>query len=123
MLLPLSGAGTVRRITPTEELVRVPGVVGAVLKIGVGDSVAARRPSDNASGYVRVVGASIEEVERRMREVLGLLSVELGAPSAEPSTAASPGTTPASPTAPPFQRQETTACDASTPCSPSSPCC
>ncbi|MFD8705049.1 hypothetical protein ACFV1W_20915 [Kitasatospora sp. NPDC059648] len=123
LLLPLPRAGTVRRITPPEELVRVPWVVEAVLKIGVGDSVAARRASDNASGYVRVVGDSIEEVERRLREVLGMFTVELGAPPAGPSAAAPPGTTPAPPHRSLIQRQETTACDASTPCSPSSPYC
>ncbi|MET8626826.1 ATP-dependent carboxylate-amine ligase [Kitasatospora sp. NPDC004669] len=77
LLLPLPGSGTVHRITPTEELLRVPGVVQAVLKVGVGDTVSARRASHNASGYVHVVGASIEEVERRMREVLGKFTIEL----------------------------------------------
>ncbi|MFI9364972.1 hypothetical protein ACIG5E_28570 [Kitasatospora sp. NPDC053057] len=113
---------------------RVPGVVGAVLKIGVGDSVSARRASDNASGYVRVVGASIEEVERLVREVLDSFTVGLGAPPAGQSAGSRPGTIPDPPPLPPFQRlpttsndfqrQESTACDdASTPCSPSSPCC
>ncbi|MFH8381371.1 ATP-dependent carboxylate-amine ligase [Kitasatospora sp. NPDC018058] len=77
LLLPLPGSGRVHRITPTEELLRVPGVVQAVLKVGVGDTVSARRASHNASGYVHVVGASIEEVERRMREVLGRFTIEL----------------------------------------------
>ncbi|MEK2492072.1 ATP-dependent carboxylate-amine ligase [Kitasatospora purpeofusca] len=77
LLLPLPGSGTVRRITPAEELLRVPGVVDAVLKVGVGDTVSARRASHNASGYVHVVGASIEEVERRMRDVLGAFVIDL----------------------------------------------
>ncbi len=77
LLLPLPGSGTVRRITPAEELLRVPGVVEAVLKVGVGDTVSARRASHNASGYVHVVGASIEEVERRMRDVLGAFVIDL----------------------------------------------
>jgi hypothetical protein len=58
-VLPLPGSGTVRRITPTAELLRVPGVVEAVLKVGVGDAVSARRASHNASGYVHVAGASM----------------------------------------------------------------
>ncbi|MFJ2191981.1 ATP-dependent carboxylate-amine ligase [Kitasatospora sp. NPDC087861] len=77
LLLPLPESGTVRRITPVEELLRAPGVVDAVLKVGVGDAVSARRASHNASGYVHVVGASIEEVERRMRAVLGAFVIEL----------------------------------------------
>ncbi|MFB7377762.1 ATP-dependent carboxylate-amine ligase [Kitasatospora purpeofusca] len=83
LLLPLPGSGTVRRITPAEELLRVPGVVDAVLKVGVGDTVSARRASHNASGYVHVVGASIEEVERRMRDVLGAFVIDL-APVVDP---------------------------------------
>ncbi|MGK4578862.1 ATP-grasp domain-containing protein [Kitasatospora sp. HPMI-4] len=77
LLLPLPGSGTVRRITPAEELLRVPGVVAAVLKVGAGDSVSARRASHNASGHVHVVGASIGEVEQRMREVLDAFTIEL----------------------------------------------
>ncbi|MGW3042088.1 ATP-grasp domain-containing protein [Kitasatospora sp. NPDC001159] len=86
LLLPLPGSGTVYRITQTEELLRVPGVVEAVLKVGVGDTVSARRASHNASGYVHVVGASIEEVERRMREVLGRFTIELTPAPIEGST-------------------------------------
>ncbi|MFJ4183885.1 ATP-dependent carboxylate-amine ligase [Kitasatospora sp. NPDC089509] len=92
LLLPLPGSGTVRRITPTEDLLRVPGVVEAVLKVGVGDTVSARRASHNASGYVHVVGASIEEVERRMREVLGAFTIELG-PAGEGPAADGPAAT------------------------------
>ncbi|WP_188305987.1 ATP-dependent carboxylate-amine ligase [Streptomyces sp. CBMA123] len=86
LLLPLPGSGTVRRITPTEDLLRVPGVVEAVLTVGVGDAVSARRASHSASGYVHVVGASIEEVERRMREVLGAFTIELGPATDAPAT-------------------------------------
>ncbi|MGE7437287.1 ATP-grasp domain-containing protein [Kitasatospora sp. NPDC001175] len=89
LLLPLPGSGTVHRITPEEELLRVPGVVDAVLKVGVGDSVSARRASHNASGYVHVVGASIGEVETRMREVLDTFTIELA-----PVTSVSPATGP-----------------------------
>ncbi|MBO1416859.1 ATP-dependent carboxylate-amine ligase [Streptomyces sp. FH025] len=94
LLLPLPGSGTVRRITPAEELLRVPGVVDAVLKVGVGDAVSARRASHNSSGYVHVVGASIEEVERRMREVLGAFTIEL-TPAIEPASTIEPPPAPA----------------------------
>ncbi|MEV7598191.1 ATP-dependent carboxylate-amine ligase [Kitasatospora sp. NPDC089797] len=84
VLLPLPGDGTVCRITPTEDLMRVPGVVEAVLEVGVGDTVSARRPPEQASGYVHVVGVSIAEVQRRMREVLDVFTIELG-PTATPT--------------------------------------
>ncbi|MBH1934224.1 ATP-dependent carboxylate-amine ligase [Streptomyces sp. AV19] len=77
LLLPLPGSGTVRRITSREELLRIPGVLDAVLKVGAGDVVSARRASHNASGYVHVAGASIGEVEGRMREVLSAFAIEL----------------------------------------------
>ncbi|WP_338930792.1 ATP-dependent carboxylate-amine ligase [Streptomyces netropsis] len=77
LLLPLPGSGVVRAITPREELLRIPGVVDAVLKVGVGDSVAARRASHNASGYVHVTGISIDEVEHRMREVLDVFAIDV----------------------------------------------
>ncbi|MDT0447595.1 ATP-grasp domain-containing protein [Streptomyces hesseae] len=77
LLLPLPRSGTVRRITPREELLRIPGVIDAVLKVGVGEPVAARRASHNASGYVHVAGASIGEVESRMRKVLDVFTIEV----------------------------------------------
>ncbi|MFI6846198.1 MULTISPECIES: ATP-dependent carboxylate-amine ligase [unclassified Kitasatospora] len=77
LLLPLPGSGTIRRITPREELLGMPGVVDAVLKVRAGDRVAARRASHNASGYAHVVGGSVEEVEVRMREVLDRFAIEV----------------------------------------------
>ncbi|MEV5239449.1 ATP-dependent carboxylate-amine ligase [Streptomyces cinnamoneus] len=86
LLLPLPGSGVIRAITPREELLRIPGVVDAVLKVGVGDAVAARRASHNASGYVHVTGTSIGEVEHRMREVLGAFTIDV-APAVRPREA------------------------------------
>ncbi|MET8756007.1 ATP-dependent carboxylate-amine ligase [Streptomyces sp. NPDC059104] len=79
LLLPLPGSGTIRRITSREELLDMPGVVDAVLKVRAGDAVTARRASHNASGYAHVVGASAEEVESRMREVLSRFDIEVEA--------------------------------------------
>ncbi len=85
LLLPLPGSGVVRRITPREELLRIPGVIDAVLKVEAGDPVTARRASHNASGYVHVAGATIHEVESRMREVLDTFTIEV-APEAGTDT-------------------------------------
>ncbi|MEX2980721.1 ATP-dependent carboxylate-amine ligase [Streptomyces sp. C36] len=89
LLLPLPGSGVVRAVTPREELLRIPGVVDAVLRVGVGDAVAARRASHNASGYVHVTGTSIGEVEQRMREVLGVFTIDV-APAAGAREAPAP---------------------------------
>ncbi|KJY25606.1 ATP-dependent carboxylate-amine ligase, partial [Streptomyces katrae] len=85
LLLPLPGSGTVRRITSREELLAMPGVIDAVLKVRSGDTVTARRASHNASGYAHVVGASVGEVESRMRDVLARFTIEVVAQ--EPSAA------------------------------------
>ncbi|GHF55262.1 hypothetical protein GCM10010218_40880 [Streptomyces mashuensis] len=81
LLLPLPGSGVVRSVTPREELLRIPGVVAAVLRVGAGDPVTARRASHNASGYVHVTGASVREVEQRMRAVLDAFTIEVGPPA------------------------------------------
>ncbi|MFD0385330.1 ATP-dependent carboxylate-amine ligase [Streptomyces stramineus] len=62
---------------PREELLRIPGVIDAVLTVRAGDPVAARRASHNASGYVHVTGTTIGEVENRMRAVLDAFTIEL----------------------------------------------
>ncbi|MER5252811.1 ATP-dependent carboxylate-amine ligase [Streptomyces sp. NPDC002855] len=77
LLLPLPGSGTVHRITPEDELLRLPGVVRSVLRFREGDLVEARRASHNASGYVHVTGGSIAEVEKRMRGVLDAFRIEV----------------------------------------------
>ncbi|MED7953070.1 ATP-dependent carboxylate-amine ligase [Kitasatospora sp. NPDC058201] len=77
LLLPLPGSGRVGRITSREEILGMPGVVDAVLKVAAGDAVTARRASHNASGYAHVVGGSVEEVEARMREVLDRFTIEV----------------------------------------------
>ncbi|MEU7164424.1 ATP-dependent carboxylate-amine ligase [Streptomyces morookaense] len=91
LLLPLPGSGTVRRITPREELLRIPGVVDAVLKVAVGDAVAARRASHNASGYVHVTGTSIGEVEQCMRSVLDAFTIDVVPAAARRTGAATNG--------------------------------
>lgn len=91
LLLPLPGSGTVRAVTPGEELLRIPGVVEAVLKVGAGDTVAARRASHNASGYVHVTGTSIGEVERRMRAVLDAFTIDVVPATAQRADAAAEG--------------------------------
>ncbi|MCK7623766.1 ATP-dependent carboxylate-amine ligase [Streptomyces sp. RS10V-4] len=94
LLLPLPGSGTVRRITPRAELLRIPGVLDAVLRVRPGDPVAARRASHTASGYVHVSGATIREVEERMRQVLDAFTIEV-APAvprpADPPRGGGPG--------------------------------
>ncbi|MGW1992115.1 ATP-grasp domain-containing protein [Embleya sp. NPDC001921] len=87
LLLPLPGSGTVRRVTSADELLRLPGVVEAVLRTGVGDTVVARRASHNASGHVHVVGDSIARVEQRMRAVLDAFTIEV-VPAREPDPVA-----------------------------------
>ncbi|UNM16420.1 ATP-dependent carboxylate-amine ligase [Streptomyces formicae] len=87
LLLPLPGSGTVRRITPEEELLRLPGVIDAVLHVGAGDRVTARRASHNSSGYVHVTGASVKEVETRMRGVLDAFAIEVTSPEREDEAA------------------------------------
>ncbi|MET8826258.1 ATP-dependent carboxylate-amine ligase [Streptomyces sp. NPDC004610] len=77
LLLPLPGTGLVRRITSRDDLLAMPGVIDAVLKVRAGDTVTARRASHSASGYAHVVGASIAEVESRMREVLARFTIEV----------------------------------------------
>ncbi|MEV0522800.1 ATP-dependent carboxylate-amine ligase [Streptomyces sp. NPDC050439] len=77
LLLPLPGSGTVHRITAEDDLLSLPGVVKSVLRYREGDLVEARRASHNASGYVHVTGASIAEVERRMRGVLDAFTIEV----------------------------------------------
>ncbi|MFF8832364.1 ATP-dependent carboxylate-amine ligase [Streptomyces sp. NPDC015131] len=77
LLLPLPGSGTVRRVTPEEELLRLPGVVAGALRVRPGDAVEARRASHNASGHVHVVGGSVKEVEMRMRAVLDAFTIEV----------------------------------------------
>ncbi|MFI1379547.1 ATP-dependent carboxylate-amine ligase [Embleya sp. NPDC020886] len=77
LLLPLPGTGIVRRVTGADELLCLPGVIEAVLRVGVGDPVAARRASHNASGHVHVVGDSIAQVEQRMRAVLDAFTIEV----------------------------------------------
>ncbi|MFD8979917.1 ATP-dependent carboxylate-amine ligase [Streptomyces sp. NPDC059564] len=82
LLLPLPGSGLVGRITSRDELLGMPGVIDAVLKVRAGDTVTARRASHNASGYAHVVGASVGEVETRMREVLTRFTIEVVAQEA-----------------------------------------
>ncbi|MGK5632079.1 ATP-grasp domain-containing protein [Streptomyces sp. URMC 123] len=77
LLLPLPGSGRVVRITSRAELLRLDGVIEAVLRVRPGDRVSARRASNNASGYVHVVGDSAAEVESRMRRVLDAFTIEL----------------------------------------------
>ncbi|MEU6708985.1 ATP-grasp domain-containing protein [Streptomyces wuyuanensis] len=81
LLLPLPDSGTVLRISSTEELLRLPGVIDAALHVSVGDQVAARRASHNASGYVHVAAGSIAEVEVRMRGVLDAFAIEVATPA------------------------------------------
>ncbi|MGH3717723.1 MAG: ATP-grasp domain-containing protein [Pseudonocardiaceae bacterium] len=81
LLLPLPSSGLVRKITDAEELLAMPGVVVAVLRVGPGDLVTCRRASHNASGYVHVVGASVAEVEQRMRRILTGFTIEIESPA------------------------------------------
>jgi hypothetical protein len=81
LLLPLPSSGLVRTITDVEELLAMPGVVAAVLKVGPGEFVTCRRASHNASGYVHIVGDSLAEVEQRMRGVLAGFTIEIDSPA------------------------------------------
>ncbi|WP_165484912.1 ATP-grasp domain-containing protein [Streptomyces kasugaensis] len=89
LLLPLPATGTVKGITSREELLRLPGVLDAVLRIAPGDRVTARRASHSSSGYVHIEGDTAAEVETRMRGVLARFRIEVVA-DAEGAVALSP---------------------------------
>ncbi|MGW8970038.1 ATP-grasp domain-containing protein [Streptomyces platensis] len=86
LLLPLPDSGRVLAITSPEELLRLPGVIEAVVRMAPGDRVAARRASHNASGFVHVEGATAAEVEKRMGNVLEHFRIDIAAVPV-PSTA------------------------------------
>lgn len=77
LLLPLPDSGRVLAITSPEELLRLPGVIEAVVRMAPGDQVTARRASHNASGFVHVEGATAEEVEKRMGNVLEHFRIDI----------------------------------------------
>ncbi|MEU8567903.1 ATP-dependent carboxylate-amine ligase [Streptomyces pathocidini] len=83
LLLPLPRSGTVRRVTSREELLALPGVVDAVVRVAPGDRATARRASHNASGHVHIEGVSVAEVENRMRQVGEAFSIEVVPDAAE----------------------------------------
>ncbi|MFJ9406169.1 ATP-dependent carboxylate-amine ligase [Streptomyces sp. NPDC101393] len=77
LLLPLPRSGTVGALTSRAELLRMPGVIEAVLRVALGERVTARRASHNSSGYVHIEGATSAEVEARMRGVLERFRIEV----------------------------------------------
>lgn len=69
LLLP-TAPGHVVHISSEEELLRLPGVIGAHLTAAPGDVLDPPRASHASTGYVHVEGATADEVEQRMRTVL-----------------------------------------------------
>ncbi|GHE14132.1 ATP-grasp domain-containing protein [Streptomyces alanosinicus] len=69
LLLP-TAPGRVVHISSEEELLRLPGVIGARLTAAPGDVLDPPRASHASTGYVHVEGATADEVEERMQAVL-----------------------------------------------------
>ncbi|WP_330343114.1 ATP-grasp domain-containing protein [Streptomyces sp. NBC_00557] len=69
LLLP-TAPGRVVHISSEEELLRLPGVIGARLTAAPGDVLDPPRASHASTGYVHVEGATADEVEERMHTVL-----------------------------------------------------
>lgn len=69
LLLP-TRPGRVVHLSSEEELLRLPGVIGAHLTAAVGDVLDPPRASHASTGYVHVEGATADEVEERMHAVL-----------------------------------------------------
>jgi biotin carboxylase len=69
LLLP-TAPGRVVHISSEEELLRMPGVIGARLTARPGDVLDPPRASHASTGYVHVEGATADEVEERMHNVL-----------------------------------------------------
>jgi biotin carboxylase len=84
LLLPTQ-PGRVAHITPIAELLELPGVISANLEVGEGDVLTEQRASilteqraSNArSGCVHVVGATVNEVIARMRDVLAKFDLQV----------------------------------------------
>lgn len=74
LLLPIR-SGLVRWITPLDELLDLDGVLSGRLKVSPGDEAAPQRAAHTSAGYVHVHGASIGEVEQRMRAVLDTFDI------------------------------------------------
>ncbi|MDH6703334.1 biotin carboxylase [Kitasatospora sp. MAA19] len=69
LLLP-TRPGRLVSISTEEELLRLPGVIGAHLTVQPGDLLDPPRASHASTGYVHVEGATADEVEQRMQAVL-----------------------------------------------------
>ncbi|MEV0643541.1 ATP-dependent carboxylate-amine ligase, partial [Streptomyces sp. NPDC050619] len=69
LLLP-TAPGRVVHITSEEELLRLPGVIGAHLTAAAGDVLDPPRASHASTGYVHEEGATAAEVEERMHALL-----------------------------------------------------
>ncbi|MER0444809.1 hypothetical protein ABR738_09550 [Streptomyces sp. Edi4] len=78
LLLPLP-AGHIRSVTPLEEPLCLPGVLGGRVSVAPGTSTDPQRASHAASGYVHVEGADVAETAARMANVLEHFRVEVGA--------------------------------------------
>jgi hypothetical protein len=76
LLLP-TAPGRVVHISTEEELLRLPGVIGAHLTARPGDLLDPPRASHASTGYVHVEGATADEVEQRMRAVLDHFELKL----------------------------------------------
>ncbi|MGW2555093.1 ATP-grasp domain-containing protein [Streptomyces sp. NPDC001635] len=77
LLLPMPRSGTVRAVTSRQELLDLPGVIEAELRVAPGDRVRARRASHNACGYIHVAGTTAAEVEKRMQYALDRFSIDI----------------------------------------------
>lgn len=63
-------SGIITKMTPLEELLKYEGVLMGSLFFAQGDTVAARRAGNDASGFITVEGKSFTVVKRRMHQIL-----------------------------------------------------
>ncbi|GGJ51622.1 ATP-grasp domain-containing protein [Streptomyces brasiliensis] len=79
LLLP-TAPGRVVHISSAEELLRLPGVIGAHVTAAPGDVLDPPRASHASTGYVHVEGATADEVEERMHAVLRHFELKVDQP-------------------------------------------
>ena len=69
--------GIVEEITPLDELLKMPGVIGGEMFARVGEYQKKRRVGNDASGWVQVVGETESETLEKMRNVFNSFRIEV----------------------------------------------